>query len=176
LIFIALAAGLSSSLLDQVKQILEVVGTALYSVSSGRRKEALQSHESATRAEEEVRDTVRIQERIRRGVWHDPRLGAIAGGGIIAELGVGDEPFREHDEDLVSHTDETNVSSFPKARREDKGSPDHQATSVLPIVVLKNYTAGGKEELMDVFAKWAAALIEGQVRRPLQFNCEEPPR
>ncbi|KAI0256515.1 RNA12 protein-domain-containing protein [Lactifluus subvellereus] len=155
-------ASLSSSHLDQVKQILEVVGTALRSVSSACRKQALQSHENATRAEDEMRDTVRIRERIYRGVWHDPRLGAIAGGGLIAELGVGDEPFGERDEDLVSHTDETNVSSLPKGKREDKDSPDLQATSALPIVVLKNYTAGGKEEVMDVFSKWAATLIEGQ--------------
>jgi RNA12 protein len=172
LIPIALTAGLSSSLLDQVKQILEVVGTALRAVSSARHKEALHKHESATRAEEAVRDTVRIQERIRRGVWHDPRLGAIAGGGIIAELGVGDEPFRECDEDIVSHTDEKDVSNLPKARREDKESSNLQVTSALPIVVLKNYTAGGKEEVMDVFAKWAAALIEGQVRLPLQLSIQ----
>ena len=152
-----------------MKEILEVVGTALRSVSSACRKQALYSHENAARAQDEMRDTVRIQERIYRGVWHDPRLGAIAGGGLIAELGVGDEPFGERDEDLVSHTDETNVSNLPEGKWEDKDSPDLQATSALPIVVLKNYTAGGKEEVMDVFAKWAAALIEGgQVRLPPQ--------
>jgi hypothetical protein len=34
----------------------------------------------------------------------------------------------------------------------------------LPVVVLKNYSTGGKEEVMGVFAKWAAALVEGKVR------------
>jgi hypothetical protein len=164
LIFISRTASLSSSLLDQVNQILEVVGTALRSVSSACRKEVLHKHESAIRAEDEVLDTARIQERIRRGVWHDPRLGAIAGGGIIAELGVGDEPFGERDEDFVSPAIETDVSSLPRARREHNDSLDLQAASALPIVVLKNYTAGGKEEVMDAFAKWAAALVEGQVR------------
>lgn len=168
MIFIAVTASLSSSLLDQVKQILEVVGTALRSVSAACRKQALHSHENATRAEDEVREAVRIQERICRGIWHDPRLGAIAGGGLIAELGVGDEPFGECDEDLVSHTDEMNVSNLPEGKREDKDPADLQARSAVPIVVLKNYTAGGKEEVMDVFAKWAAALIEGQVRLPPQ--------
>ncbi|KAH9981472.1 RNA12 protein-domain-containing protein [Lactifluus volemus] len=132
-------ASLSSSLLDQVNQILEVVGTALRSVSSACRKEVLHKHESAIRAEEEVLDTARIQERIRRGVWHDPRLGAIAGGGIIAELG------------LCNPAIETDVSSLPRARREHNDSLDLQAASALPIV-----------EVMDAFAKWAAALVEGQ--------------
>lgn len=164
LIFTALTASLSSSLLDQVNQILEVVGTALRSVSSSCRKEVLHKHESAIRAEEEERYVVQIQERIRRGVWHDPRLGAIAGGGVIAELGVGDEPFGGRDEDFVSPAVEADVSSLPRARREHNDSLDHQTTSALPIVVLKNYIAGGKEEVMDAFAKWAAALVDGQVR------------
>ena len=41
--FMTLKAGSSSSLTDQVKQVLEVVGTALRSVSSNRRKQALHS-------------------------------------------------------------------------------------------------------------------------------------
>jgi hypothetical protein len=124
----------------------------------------LHKYESAIRAEEVVRDTAWIQERIRRGVWHDPRLGAIAGGGVIAELGVGDEPFGERDEDFVSPAVETDVSNLPRARREHNDSLDLQAANALPIVVLKNYTSGGKVEVMDVLAKWAAALVDGQVR------------
>ena len=164
LTFLTLKAGLSSSLPDQVKQILEVVGTALRSVSSNRRKQALHSRKYATQMEEEKRTAEEVQERVRRGVWHDPRMGAIVGGGSIAELGVGDEPFRVHDEDLVTSGHETDVPTPPTPKREGGGTPDLHAVSTLPIVVLRNYTTGGKEDVMDVFAKWAATLVEGQVR------------
>lgn len=162
--FITLKAGTSSSLPDQVKQILEVVGTALRSVSSNRRTQALHSHKYATQMEEEKRTAEEVQGRLRRGVWHDPRMGAVVGGGAIAELGVGDEPFRVHDEDLVTHEHETDVPTPPTSKREGSGTPNLHAVSTLPIVVLQNYTAGGKEDVMDVFAKWAATLVEGQVR------------
>ena len=156
--FLTLIVGLSSSLPDQVKQILEVVGTALRSVSSARRKQALYDLERATRSVEEQRITKQIQERIRRGVWHDPRMDPIVGGGVIAELGVGDEPFGERDEELVIH--DTEVPTPTTSKREGSKTPDLQA----PIVVLKNYTTGSREEVMGVFTKWAAALVEGKVR------------
>ena len=156
--FLILIVGLSSSLPDQVKQILEVVGTALRSVSFARRKQALYDHERATRVAEEQRIIKQIQERIRRGVWHDPRMGPIVGGGIIAELGVGDEPFGERDEEFVIH--DTEVPTPTTSKREGSNAPDLQA----PIVVLNKYTTGEKEEVMGVFAKWAATLVEGKVR------------
>lgn len=151
-------AGLSTSLPDQVRQVLEVVGTALHSISSSRNEQARHDHESAIQAEEEVRAAERVQELIRRGIWHDPRMGAVAGGGVIAELGVGDEPFNERDEDFVIYSPKTEA---PTAKRGYDLS-GLKAVNTLPIVVLKNYTANGKEEVMGVFAKWAAALVEEQ--------------
>ena len=164
LTFITLIAGLSSSLPDQVKQILEVVGTALRSVSSARRKQVLRSHEYTNRITEEERVTKQVRERIRRGIWHDPRMGAAVGGGVIAELGVGDEPFGKYDEELVTHSHEIEAPTPTASKREGVDRPGLQALSTLPVVVLKNYSTGGKEEVMDVFAKWAAALVEGKVR------------
>lgn len=152
-------AGLSTSLPDQVRQILEVVGTALRSVSSTRNKQAHHDRESAIQAEEEVRAAERVQQLIRRGIWHDPRMGAIAGGGVIAELGVGDEPFDERDEDYVIYSSKTET---PTAKRGGSDSSGFETVNTLPIVVLKNYTANGKEEVMGVFARWAAALVEEQ--------------
>jgi hypothetical protein len=164
LTFLTLIAGLSSSLPDQVKQILEVVGTALRSVSSARRKQVLRRHECATRIMEEERITKQVQERIRRGIWHDPRMGAAVGGGVIAELGVGDEPFGERDEELATHSHEIEAPTPTTSKQEGNNRPDLQAVSISPVVVLKNYSIGGKEEVMGVFAKWAAALVEGKVR------------
>lgn len=113
--------------------------------------------------DEEKRTKEVVQERLRRGVWHDPRMGAVAGGGVLAELGIGDEPFGENDEDLVGNAHQTDVSN-PTSVEERKGTADLQVVSTLPTVVLKNYAAGSKEDIMDIFAKWAAALVEGQVR------------
>jgi hypothetical protein len=164
LTFLTLIAGLSSSLPDQVKEILEVVGTALRSVSSARRKQVLRSHECATRIMEEERITKQVQERIRLGIWHDPRMGAAVGGGVIAELGVGDELFEKRDEELVAHSHGIEAPTPASSKREGSNRPDLQAVSISPVVVLKNYSTGGKEEVMGVFAKWAAALVEGKVR------------
>jgi hypothetical protein len=113
---------------------------------------------------EEERITKQVQERIRRGVWHDPRMGAAAGGGVIAELGVGDEPFGKHDEELVTHSREIEAPTPTTLKQEGSNRLDLEAVNILPVVVLKNYSTGGKEEVMGVFAKWAAALVEGKVR------------
>jgi len=156
---------LSTSLPDQVRQILEVVGTALHSISSTRNKQARHDRESAIQAEEEVRVAERVQELIRRGIWHDPRMGAIAGGSVIAELGVGDEPFNERDEDFVIYFPK---SEAPTTKRGLYNPSGLKAVNTLPIVVLKNYTANGKEEIMGVFARWAATLVEEQVRPPFR--------
>lgn len=153
-------AGLSTSLPDQVRQILEVVGTALHSISSTRNKQARHDRENAIQSEEQVQAAERVRELIRRGIWHDPRMGPIAGGGVMAELGVGEEPFNDRDEDFVVHSPKTEV---PMAKRASYDPSGPKAVNTLPIVVLKNYTANGKEEVIGVFAKWAAALIEEQV-------------
>jgi hypothetical protein len=91
-------------------------------------------------------------------VWHDLRMGPTVGGGVIAELGVGGEPFGKRDEELVIY--DTEVSTLTTSKREGNKTQDLQA----PIIVPKNYTTGSKEEDMGVLAKWAAALVEGKVR------------
>ncbi len=107
-----------------------------------------------------MRNSERVQELICRGIWHDPRMGPIAGGGIIAELGVGDEPFGERDEVLETYSPKTQALTA-KGGYNPSGL---EVVNAVPIVVLKNYTANGKEEVMHVFARWAAALVEEQVR------------
>jgi hypothetical protein len=91
-------------------------------------------------------------------------MGAAVGGGVIAELGVGDEPFGKRDEEFVTHSHEIEAPTHTTSKREGSNRPNLQPVSVLPVVVLKNYSSGGKEEVMGVFAKWAAALVEGKVR------------
>lgn len=156
---------MSTSLPDQIRQILEVVGTALHSISSTRNKQARHDRENTIQSEEQVWAAERVQELIRRGIWHDPRMGPILGGGVIAELGVGEEPFNERDQDFVNYSPKTELATEKRASYDPSGP---KAMDTLPIVVLKNYTANGKEEVMGVFAKWAAALVEEQVRTLLR--------
>lgn len=44
-----------------------------------------------------------------------------------------------------------------------RNEEDARAVRALPIVVLKNYNAGKREEVADVFAQWAAGLVDNQV-------------
>ncbi|KAG5645040.1 hypothetical protein DXG03_007219 [Asterophora parasitica] len=159
-------AGLSSSLNDQLQQILVVVGTALKGVISSHRaatKRQLkhQEHEQERKEAEEQR-----RDQIRRGTWHDGRLDCVAGNGIMSELGIGDELMLEGD-GLVPHI--TNVDEKLKnnsaARKHHRSKEDMDAVVALPIVVIRNYGAkagSGREELLTVLAQWAATLAESQ--------------
>lgn len=40
-----------------------------------------------------------LRERIQEGLWHDGRIDAVCGNGVMSELGVGIERFREADAD-----------------------------------------------------------------------------
>lgn len=46
------------------------------------------------------------------------------------------------------------------SRNED----DVHAVKALPIVVLKNYNAGKRDDVLDVLGQWAAGLVDNQVR------------
>ncbi|KAI0060858.1 hypothetical protein BV25DRAFT_1839423 [Artomyces pyxidatus] len=152
-------AGLSSSVPDQVKQILEVVGTALRRASGTRKKQAekMRGREAHT-----TEDEARRRERIELGVWSDPRMGPIAGNGIMAELGTGEEAWKQEDEDVrrVAIAEPTEMNEVGGKERD---SEDSLAVASLPIVLIKNFAVGEKEEVMTVFAQWIAALVEGQV-------------
>ncbi|EIW85363.1 hypothetical protein CONPUDRAFT_135128 [Coniophora puteana RWD-64-598 SS2] len=168
-------AGFSTSLQDQLKELLEVVGTALKKTNASLRQEALHQ----VHAEHELRrreaEAESWRERIRNGSWHDGRLDCVAGNGVMSELGIGDEPFLETDiEKINTFVDErklTFASMIEKQRDEDlakkqKRVQETQAVQALPVVVIKNFAtnAGAKrEELQTVLAQWAANLVENQV-------------
>ncbi|KAI6036881.1 RNA12 protein-domain-containing protein [Pisolithus microcarpus] len=166
-------AGLSSSLQDQLKQILEVVGTALRRVSRRLQSEAKQRIEAERQTEARRECEVRVREAIRAGTWHDPRLDAVVGVGVISELGVGDEPLNG----LVissSGSKDAGALAFEERRRAAEGELARKERSMketrtiesLPVVVIKNYAARGRtnrQELLEVLSQWAATLIENQV-------------
>ncbi|KAF7974077.1 hypothetical protein HWV62_13499 [Athelia sp. TMB] len=175
-------AGLSSSITDQLKQVLEVVGAGLAGVSSSHRKSIQrkikeQIHEEQKQAEEAV-----IRERIARGVYHDGRLDCIAGNGVMSELGFGDEMLTEDDmdwtpEEAAKAADlqiPENIEAKEAARKEAqeererkrRSAQDAQDVAALPVVVIKNFAMKGgasREELLSVLATWCATLTENQI-------------
>ncbi|KAH9834914.1 uncharacterized protein C8Q71DRAFT_767348, partial [Rhodofomes roseus] len=75
-------------LTDQLKQILEVVGTGIRRVNTTHRQRhdhAVQNAQlAALRREEEAH----VRERIRAGAWHDGRADCIARNGVMSGLSI----------------------------------------------------------------------------------------
>ena len=92
-------AGLSSSLPDQLKQILQVVDTGLKSVNTTYRKNHKKQLERQRLEQLREAENAKQRQRILDGKWHDARLDCVAGNGVMCELGVGDELFGEADKD-----------------------------------------------------------------------------
>lgn len=160
--------GLSSSLSDQLLQILNVVGVALQGVSSLHRsaiRRQARNHEyEAIRQADELRQ----KDEIRRGTWHDGRLDCVAGNGIMSELGIGDELFDERDATGPMRYNDFGLhhERQEETLRRERTVEDGESVASLPIVVMRNYSTkvgSGREELLDVLAQWAAMLAENQI-------------
>ncbi|KAG6854990.1 hypothetical protein C0991_009813 [Blastosporella zonata] len=157
-------AGLSSSLDDQLRQILTVVGTALKGVSSAHRAATKRQIQRRKREKLEKEEEEKIRGEIRRGTWHDPRLGCVAGNGIMSEFGLGDEPMLPSDGMDVTFIDNSEKHDSGESTRKQQTQEEMEAA--LPIVIIRNYAmkVGSKrEELLVVLAQWAATLAETQV-------------
>ena len=168
----SLSAGLSSSLTDQLQQVLDVVGTGLQGVRLSHLASIERRVRRAAREERERVEEGWRRERVRKGIWHDGRLDCVAGNGIMCELGIGDEMMGEEDEEVGSvvgaesgsiNVDGENIEEILRKQRSMK---DLQAIVSLPVVVIRNYATNGgsgREELLGVLAQWAATLAENQV-------------
>lgn len=169
-------AGLSNSLTEQLKDILEVVGTGLTSVSSSHRKAAEHKLKEQQREEERIAAETSRLERIRNGTWHDGRLDCVAGNGVMSELGFGDELMGDADMESQVHEEGDEITREKEAltkqqsdderERKERSIRDGEAISGLPIVIIRNYAAKGgvnREELLNVLASWGASLVENQV-------------
>lgn len=92
-------AGLSSSVETQLKDLLEVVGSALKGVST-RHQEIEKTKELARSLTEQTEARAKqTLERIHQGTYHDGRIDAVSGPGVISELGIGDEKMTDKDTD-----------------------------------------------------------------------------
>ena len=109
------------------------------------------------------------------GIWHDGRLDCVAGNGVMSELGVGDEVFREDDADrLVKTQAQTDGEkrdangNVEDVKRKQRSAEDLKAVEAMPVVILRNFgTRGGGEQrevLVNVLSQWAASVAENQVR------------
>lgn len=170
-----LPAGVSSSLPEQLDQILAVVTLALKGVSSSHRSEIRcqikhQKHLEERRIQEDHK-----RQAIINGRWHDGRLDCVAGNGIMSELGVGDECFEiaNFSNTISPDEEEVMIAENEKAFRKQKAQNSTDIINSLPIVVIRNYAANfgspTKEALLEALAQWAATLIENQVSKRIKL-------
>jgi hypothetical protein len=167
------SAGVSSSLPEQLNQILSVVTLALKGVSSSHRIEIQRQIKYQANLEEQQIQKAHERQVIIHGTWHDGRLDCVAGNGIMSELGIGDERF-EIANSINTEEKEAMMAENEKAFRKQKAQNSADITNSLPIVVIKNYTSNfgspTKEALLEVLAQWAAKLIENQVNKMKSIN------
>ncbi|KZT74225.1 hypothetical protein DAEQUDRAFT_761656 [Daedalea quercina L-15889] len=171
-------AGFSTSLTDQLKQILEVVGTGLGRVNTTHRRQHAHAVQNARLAALRQAEEARVRARIREGAWHDGRIDCVAGNGVMSELGVGDEVFDREVEGLhvVSAASqrggEKAAGMEEKREREDAQRQERSkeglgTVEAMPIVIVKGFASkgggAGKEEMLDVLSRWAANLAQNQV-------------
>ena len=121
--------------------------------------------ERARRAERDAllsKDAQAREARMRAGLWHDGRIDAVCGNGVMSELGVGVERFTLGDTDAtasaaadVDGVDEKAAErEAEEARRRQERSEDVRAVEAMPVVVIKNFESRGggarKAELLGL--------------------------
>jgi hypothetical protein len=158
---------MSTSTQEQLRQVLTVVTSALSSLSTSHLAAREKEIEREERRRLDELETEQRREAIRHGTWHDGRIDCIAGNGVISELGVGIERFDGDYEDgeKIWSTGEKELEG---QRQKLRTQQDIHAVRALPIVVLKNFSLRSKasptkDEVLEVLAQWAAALVERKV-------------
>jgi hypothetical protein len=168
---LSFAAGLSASLPDQLNQMLAVVSRGLASVCHSRQAMAQRAGRRAEAKEAQAMEKLLRSEQIKTGIWHDGRIDCIAGNGIMSELGVGDERMDDDGNVVRAWEDEKIIAKMEKERerermRRKRLAEEGQAVENLPVVVIRNFSGGGvagKEDVVDILARWAAELVDSQV-------------
>ncbi|CED82195.1 Mitochondrial escape protein 2 [Phaffia rhodozyma] len=184
--------GFSTDFPTQLKQILDLVSSALKHVSedstlertSGVKRKELCALRESERTE--------LAERLKRIGWHDGRLDDLAGNGIMSELGYGIERLLPTDvpteEDalflslstvgsttlgsplgqaLPSSLSSPTAVAMEAQKEKDRIQLESENDSInsLPVVVLKNFASKGdrKPELWSTIAEWSASLVENRI-------------
>ena len=170
-----------------MKELLDVVGSALKNATSHQRTRKARAAESSASAIRRAEEEQQRRSRMMKGTWHDGRLDCVAGNGIMSELGFGDELLLPEDFDEVNpevaiggvHIETLNGGkpidpcTGGTVKRNDMSSKEIEALETLPIVIIKNYaTKRGRDDVLTVLAKWTASLVENQVRLALFNNSQ----
>lgn len=163
--------GFSSSLEEQLQQVLSVVTSAITSVAathmdSVKHEIVKEDQKRARKADAEV-----TKDRIRRGIWHDGRLDCVAGNGVMSELGIGDELFGDVDAIEFKSTSATTGGGHASHEKPGKATEkeyqqsaaDAQAVKALPVVIVRNYELKGNDVVLKALAQWAASLAENKI-------------
>ncbi|CAK9783922.1 hypothetical protein CC85DRAFT_287857 [Cutaneotrichosporon oleaginosum] len=178
-------SGFSTPADQQMRNILDIVASALKEVSSHAREKRASEQQHQRDEINLAADRERQQRLIEQGIWHDGRLDCVAGNGIMSELGFGIEQPSELDvvgaAPLMGSTapiageavPPTGVSiAFDKevtaatqvAKAEEEVDSDAELIKTLPVVVLRNFAfKPARGELWNVMAEWGASLIENKV-------------
>ncbi|KAJ7697118.1 RNA12 protein-domain-containing protein [Mycena olivaceomarginata] len=135
-------ANLSSTLPEQVREMLAVVRRSLKHVKSSHQRYTIR----------QIRGRARVEDSEHIHAARSERFNAERGmmGGSTALRGTGS--WR-------------NSASATSAWDDNKSKAEIAAAEGLPIVVLRNFDARGssREEIYDVLAEWAAGLVENQL-------------
>lgn len=186
-------AGFTASLDQQLKSILEVTATALSSIAAATRARSAAALAANTSQKEVVARREAVATQLRTEGVRDGRLDAVAGNGVVAELGGGIEGPAAGVEkevgpdvkvEIVGPTSSKVVREAARASAiaenaasgEDSAANASPAVERLPVVVIKGFAAKGEakqEVLWDVLSEWAAVLVENQVRLLTRSDCVE---
>jgi hypothetical protein len=159
-------AGITSSLPDQLNQILNVVAKGLKRVSDSHHADSRRKIDAERRREDILAQGRVLSDKITEGTWHDGRLDCVAGNGVMSELGIGDEIMDSSSIISISQQDGAQEDAEKQDKREAETQADMDGVKALPIVVIRNYSSklgATREELLTILANWAASLVEGQV-------------
>ncbi|KZV61714.1 hypothetical protein PENSPDRAFT_693157 [Peniophora sp. CONT] len=168
-------AGLSTSIPEQVSQILDIATAAIQDVKHREANADVVQIQRARKAARKRDQAERTWWDIVRGVWHDPRQDVISAPGV-GDLGVGDEKMTEKDAyppppgalalketHMIPGVDD--VDRNGSVSHEEKEKTEQSAVRALPMIVLRNFSSStgstGRDAVMDVLARWAAQLAEG---------------
>ncbi|GAA5851794.1 hypothetical protein JCM9279_004412 [Rhodotorula babjevae] len=170
-------AGFSATLDAQLKSILEVTASALSRIASATQARAAAQLASDRSRREHEQQREAVVEQLRTVGVRDARVDAVAGSGIVAELGGGVEgPSAVEQAAAVDEKEEVEIvgprssavvrDAAASASSTSMSSGDGAPVERLPVVVIKGFAAKGEakqEVLWDVLSEWAAVLVENQV-------------
>ncbi|VDC07176.1 unnamed protein product [Peniophora sp. CBMAI 1063] len=168
-------AGLSTSIPEQVSQILDIASAAIQDLKAREAAASSDTIKKMRKASKKRDQAERSWWDVVRGIWHDPRQDVIAAPGV-GDLGIGDERLDNEKDALepppgalalkethmIPGVDDVDRNG---ATRKDRPEAEQSAVRALPLIVLRNFSSStgstGRDAVMDVVARWAATLAEG---------------